>query len=243
MLESIALEKIFFLDIETVPLYKNYQLLPENGRKFWDHKAELIKGRDVFQSVEELYERAGIYAEFGKIICISVGIFSFNKQKFQFRVKSFYGDDEKKILEDFSHLLSSYFNVKSNFLCAHNGREFDFPYVSRRMLVNRIPLPEALDIQGKKPWESEYLLDTLQLWKFGDYKHYTSLALLCSVLDIPTPKDDIDGKDVYRVYYEENNIKRIVDYCEKDVLAIARLFQRFKGMELIQDEDVEMVKG
>ncbi|MBT3301022.1 MAG: 3'-5' exonuclease [Bacteroidetes bacterium] len=241
MLENISNEKVFFLDIETVPQYNGYENLPENSKKFWDHKAEFIKTKDLDQSPEEIYQRAGIYAEFGKIICISVGLFSFKNGKLQFRVKSFYGDDEKEILQSFNQLMSTYFNIKSNYLCAHNGKEFDFPYISRRLIINGLTLPEALDIQGKKPWETEHLLDTMHLWRFGDYKSYTGLNLLCNIMDIPTPKDDIEGKDVWQVYWKEKNIKRIVNYCEKDVVAIARLFQRFKGIALLKEEDIEII--
>jgi uncharacterized protein YprB with RNaseH-like and TPR domain len=243
MLENISIEKVFFLDIETVPQYDTYTNMPENVKKFWDHKADFIKVKEEVQTAEELYPRAGIYAEFGKIICISVGLFSFKNGKNQFRVKSFFGDDEAEILRQFNALLSSYFNISKNYLCAHNGKEFDFPYISRRLIINGLPLPEALDIQGKKPWETEHLLDTMHLWRFGDFKSYTQLNLLCQILNIPTPKDDIEGKDVWHVYWQSKDLKRIVNYCEKDVIAIARLLQRFKGIALLKDEDIEFIQS
>lgn len=243
MLEKINIDKVFFLDIETVSQYPTYEKLPANFKSLWDKKAEkLIDADDEdAQTNETIYEKAGIFAEFGKIICISIGILKPAENQKTFRVKSFYGDDEKKILESFSLLLENHFNVRNNFLCAHNGKEFDFPYISRRMVVHDMPIPEPLDNWGKKPWETEHLLDTMQLWKFGDYKSYTSLNLLCATLNIPTPKDDIDGSDVGRIYWEENNLKRIVQYCEKDVVAIARLVQRYKRMEMLREGDIQIV--
>jgi predicted PolB exonuclease-like 3'-5' exonuclease len=241
MLERIGIERVFFLDIETVSQFPTFEKLPDNFKELWEKKSERIaKLEDEELTTEDTYEKAGIYAEFGKIICISVGIFNLMENKF--RIKSFYGDSEVKILESFSLLLENYFKVKNNFLCAHNGKEFDFPYISRRMIINGLPIPEPLDNWGKKPWETEHLLDTMQLWKFGDYKSYTSLNLLCAALNIPTPKDDIDGSDVGRIYWEENNLKRIVKYCEKDVVAIARLFQKFKRLDLLKDDDIQIIE-
>ena len=239
MLEKVSLDKVLFLDIETVPAFPDIEQAPEEYKKLWEKKAEQLKEKEKEDiTPEELYEKAGIYAEFGKIICISVGYLSNDKGSRQFRVKSFFGHDEKIILENFCKLLDSSFNSRFSFLCAHNGKEFDFPYLTRRIIINHIPVPEALETYGKKPWEIEYFLDTLQMWRFGDYKSYTSLALLCYVLGIPTPKDDIEGKDVWRVYYLDNDLERIVNYCEKDVLAVARLFLRFKSMPGIEDEEV-----
>jgi uncharacterized protein YprB with RNaseH-like and TPR domain len=163
-----------------------------------------------------------------------------NEGKMNFRIKSFFGDDEKLLLEGFSGMLTSYAGKKKVELCAHNGKEFDFPYISRRLLVNGLPLPAVFDTAGKKPWEVNFI-DTLELWKFGDYKHYTSLNLLTALFGIPTPKDDIDGSMVAEVYYHEKNLRRIVTYCEKDVIAVAQLFLRYKGEELVLPENIEIV--
>ncbi len=171
--------------------------------------------------------------EFAKIICISVG---FLKED-TFRVKSYFGDDEKQILKDFGKLLTTHFNTKDKMLCAHNGKEFDFPFICRRMLINGVKLPKALNIAGKRPWEINHL-DTMELWKFGDYKSYTTLNLLASIFDIPTPKDDIDGSDVARVYWEEKDLKRIVTYCQKDVLTVAQVLLRFMNEPLIEDKNI-----
>lgn len=235
MLDDLNIENVLFLDIETVSQYPDYNDLPEDIRKFWNHKAESLKNirNEKAEDPEVLYGKAGIYAEFGKIICISAGFI----RKEQLRIKSFAGDDERELLSNFSLLLQKNFNSSDHLLCAHNGKEFDFPYISRRMLVNGIRIPSLLDISGKKPWEVKHL-DTMELWKFGDYKNYTSLALLTSIFNIPTPKDDIDGSQVGGVYWNEKNLPRIVEYCQKDVVAIVQLLRRYKGMELIDPSNI-----
>ncbi len=236
MLKNINIENILFLDIETAPAYPNYDDLPDNFKKLWDKKAMRITKEDS-DTPDVLYERAGIYSEFGKIICISVGIIKDG----EIRIKSFFGDDEKKILVDFSNMLSTKFNPRSHLLCAHNGKEFDFPYIARRMLIHGVGLPEMLDIAGKKPWEISHL-DTMELWKFGDYKNYTSLELLSAIFNIPTPKDDIDGSQVGEVYWKEKDLPRIVKYCQKDVLTIAQLLLKYKGKPLIEEGKVVIVE-
>lgn len=233
MLKSIPLKDILFLDIETVPQHEKYSDLDEKMQEFWKKKAARINPKG---KAHELYERAGIFSEFGKIICISTGLITQDKSgQMQMRLKSFFSDDEKKLLKEFRELLSA--SYKEKFLCAHNGKEFDFPYIARRMLVNGIALPEPLDIAGRKPWEVRHL-DTLELWKFGDYKHYTSLNLLTYIFNIPTPKDDIDGSMVKNVYYQEKNLKRIARYCEKDTAAVAQLFLRYSNKQIIQPENI-----
>lgn len=228
---KINFENILFLDIETVPETQFYSDLSEEKQELFALKTQYQR-KDEFTS-EEFYDRAGIWAEFGKIVCISVGYFTnFKTNERKFRVTSFFGD-EVKILEDFKKLLNLHFNKSAHVLCAHNGKEFDFPYIARRMIINQIELPEKLNLFGKKPWEIAHL-DTLELWKFGDYKHYTSLKLLTSILNIPSPKDDINGSEVGSVYYKEKNIKRIVTYCEKDTIAIAQLLLRFNNEPLIE---------
>ena len=235
MLNYISLDKILFLDIETVPMCATYDELPERFVPLWDKKAGYLK-REEEDTPSALFPRAGIYAEFGKVVCISFGMF----RDGNFRIKSFYGDDEKALLTDFANLLESKFSSKDFLLCAHNGKEFDFPYLSRRMLINAIPLPEILDLAGKKPWEVAHI-DTMELWKFGDFKNYTSLEVLSAVFDIPTPKDDIDGSQVGKVYWEDKDLERIVKYCQKDVLAIAQLFLRYQGKALLDEGQVVIV--
>ncbi len=239
MLDKINLENILFLDIETVPETENYNDLEEEVKTLWEQKSKYQRKEEF--SAEEFYERAGIWAEFGKIICISVGFFVSNKSERNFRVTSFYGE-ENKILLDFKNLLDKHFCTKNHYLCAHNGKEFDFPFIARRMVVHGIQLPYLLNLYGKKPWEISHL-DTLELWKFGDYKHYTSLKLLTSIFGIPSPKDDIDGSQVAHVYYQENNLKRIVDYCEKDTIAVAQVFLKFKRDELLVSNEIKHIES
>lgn len=237
MLDNINIHDILFLDIETVPAVDGYAKLPEQMKNLWDHKAGFLK-RSEEETPETLYNRAGIYAEFGKIICIGAGFFNPNsKGKREFRMATFFGDDEKLLLHDFASLLNRHFNTPEHFLCAHNGKEFDFPFLARRMLVNKIKIPFILDIGGKKPWENT-LLDTMQLWRFGDYKHYTSLQLLSALFDIPTPKDDMQGSDVHRVYWKDKDLERIAKYCSKDTLTVAQLFLSYRGEEILTDKEI-----
>lgn len=225
---------ILFLDIETVPQYLKYESLTERQQKLWDKKSQLWRKEETASTA---YERAGIYAEFGKIVCITVG----NIQQNQLHIKSFYGHDEKELLLNFKKSLEKFCHVSNRQLCAHNGKEFDFPYICRRMLIQSINLPKILHIQGKKPWEIPFL-DTLDLWRFGDYKNYTSLDLLCEIFQIPTPKDSIDGSMVHSVYWEEEKLDEIVHYCEKDVVALVQLFLRMHGEKFIPKEQINIVK-
>lgn len=234
MIGKLNLEDILFLDIETVPQTRHYKDLDETSQLLWELKSQYQRQEEF--SAEEFYHKAGIWAEFGKIICISVGFFKIIGDKRTFRVTSFFGD-ETKILKDFKNLLTTHFSQAKHLLCAHNGKEFDFPYIARRMIIHNIELPSKLNLFGKKPWEVPHL-DTLELWKFGDYKTYTSLKLLTHVLGIPSPKDDIDGSQVYEVYYEENDIDRIVIYCEKDTVAVAQILLRLRGDDLLDDNEI-----
>jgi len=232
---KIDFKKILFLDIETVPEKENYKELSETKQELFNLKTQYQRKEEF--TPEEFYNRAGIWAEFGKIICISVGFFSSFEKERVFRVKSFYGDDEPQLLREFNDLMNNHFNHPSHMLCAHNGKEFDFPYIARRMIIHRIDLPKSLNLFGKKPWEIPHL-DTMELWKFGDYKHYTSLKLMTHILGIPSPKDDIDGSQVAEVYYVEKNLERIVSYCEKDTIAVAQLLLRLYNHDLLVDDEV-----
>ncbi|MFK8302496.1 3'-5' exonuclease [Capnocytophaga stomatis] len=237
MLNKINLEDILFLDIETVPLFEDYEELSQIEQELWEEKTKYQRKDDF--TAEEFYERAGIWAEFGRIVCISVGYFSFRNDQRTFRVTSFFGD-EVKILKEFSQLIDQHFSRPNKLLCAHNGKEFDFPYITRRMIINNIRIPQKLQLFGKKPWEVPHL-DTLEMWKFGDYKHFTSLKLLTHVLGIPSPKDDIDGSQVRDVYYNEKDIDRIVTYCEKDTVTVAQVLLRFRGEELLTEDEILFV--
>lgn len=240
MLEAISSEDILFIDIETVPQYPAFSNLPENYQKLWDKKS--VYFRDEEQAAGDVYERAGIYAEFGRIVCISAGVIIQKNGERYYRVKSFHHQEEKKLLSDFNDMMNKFTSNPGKKLCAHNGLEFDYPYIARRTLINGLKLPRILDVSGAKPWEiKDRLLDTLQLWKFGDYKNYTSLDLLCAVFNIPTPKDDIDGSQVAQVYYQEGDLDRIINYCEKDTLALANLLLRYKGEPIISIENMLVV--
>ena len=234
MLRQIHLEDILFLDIETVPESVAFEELDESAQLLWEQKSRYQRKEEY--TAEEYYDRAGIWAEFGKIICISVGFFSTRDGLRTFRVKSFHGE-EIGILKDFKSLVESHFNHSKNLLCAHNGKEFDFPYIARRMLIKGIQLPGKLNLFGKKPWEVPHL-DTMELWKFGDFKHYTSLKLLAHVLGIPSPKEDMDGSMVREVYYMDNDIDRIIKYCELDVVTLAQVFLKLRNEELLTEDEI-----
>lgn len=234
MLTRINLEHVLFLDIETVPQHSDYSHLDDTAKQLWEQKTQYQR-KDEY-SPSEFYERAGIWAEFGKIVCISVGYFKLKGDVRSFRVTSFHGD-EIQILKEFKTLLQTHFNKPQHLLCAHNGKEFDFPYIARRMIIHGITLPFKLNLFGKKPWEVPHL-DTLELWKFGDYKTFTSLKLMAYVLGIPSPKDDIDGSDVRNVYYEEKDIDRIILYCEKDTITVAQIFLNLRNEPLLDEDEV-----
>ena len=239
-----TLSNILFIDIETAPQVEFLSELPKDLQKIWLEKVVLqrIKMPEKFSenmSDDEIFmKNAGVYSEFSKIICISVGCFYKKDKDMFFRVKSFTGADEKQLLSDFSALVKKFFVTKNNFVCGHNIKEFDIPFICRRLLINGLDIPAGINATGKKPWETTFI-DTLELWRFGDYKNYTSLKLLSAVFDIPTQKDDIDGSQVAEVYYKEKNINRIAQYCQKDVIAVARLYQRLYSQKMIEDEFLE----
>ena len=238
MLELLNLENVLFLDIETVPMVPSYEELPLNYKKHWDRKADFMPRRPE-DTPKEMFARAGIFAEFGKVICISVGSMKYSEGRNTFKLKSFYGDDEKVLLTEFVEMMNKHSSRKEPMLCGHNIKEFDIPFLSRRLMVNGIRFPSLLDLAGKKPWEVSHM-DTMELWKFGDYKNFTSLDLLATIFNIPTPKDDIDGSDVARVFYEEKNIERIKTYCQKDVVTVAQLMLKYQGKPLIKEEDISV---
>jgi hypothetical protein len=236
---GVSINNILFLDIETAPQYPEYNQLPEDWKQLWDIKSAALLKYHEGQTNESLYPRAGIYAEFGKIICISCGVVQGNDSTKKVILKSFYGADEKLLLYQFSEMLNKWAAGEQKYLCAHNGKEFDFPYLCRRMIINNLPVPSLLNISGKKPWEVTHL-DTMEMWKFGDFKSFTSLNLLAYTLGVPTPKDDIDGSMVWAVYWKEKNLERIVTYCQKDVVTVAQIYLRMNGEPLIKTENIEI---
>ncbi len=230
---------ILFLDIETVSQFESYNHLPEDWRDLWALKAQFLLRNKEQETTETIYERAGIYAEFGKIICISCGCLQGSGDDRKMVLKSFCDPDEKKLLKDFGDMLQNWSGDADKYLCAHNGKEFDYPYICRRMVINGIAIPEALKIAGRKPWEVRHL-DTMEFWKFGDYKNYTSLKLLAKVLGVPSPKDDIDGSQVNGVYWMEKDLDRIVTYCQKDVVTLTQVLLRFHCQPLIKSENISI---
>jgi hypothetical protein len=228
MIQQIPIERILFLDIETVPQYGIWENVPETEKFLWDKKTRFQRREEV--EAEDFYmERAGIMAEFGKIICISIGMVEKNGK---LKIKSFAGDDEKVLLEDFGNIFNNP-RMQQVILCAHNGKEFDFPWIARRFLINGMQPPLPFQLYGKKPWEIPHL-DTMELWKFGDYKSFVSLELLAHLFGIPTPKDDIDGSMVSSIYHIEKDLFRIILYCEKDVLTLANVFRRIRQEDLLE---------
>ncbi len=228
-MSSIKLENILFIDIETAPVQYKYTALSATEKELWDKK--MFYAKDT--TPEQQYSKAGIYAEFAKVVCIGLGFIAEGK----FRTKAIAGKDEKEILMEFSTLLSQHFNTKEHFLCAHNGKEFDYPFICRRLLVNGIALPKLLQIQGFKPWEVKHL-DTMEMWRFGDIKNFTSLNLLAHIFGIPSPKDDIDGSQIAKVFYEDDNIQRIKTYCLKDVITLVRIYQCLIGVIPLTDNNI-----
>lgn len=245
-LDRQLLKRCLFIDIETVSEYPTYQDLPETKRYLWDIKAAQIARNSNITisdpSPENLYiEKAGIFSEFAKIVTISMGFLSFEDDvPVKIRIKSLAGNDESRILEDFSRILINHYNDPENHrICGHNIKEFDIPFLCRRMVINQIPFPPILDISGKKPWQTAHILDTMDMWRFGDYKNYTSLNLLAGTLGVSSPKDDIDGSMVGRIYWENEDIERIVVYCQKDVVTVIQVVMKFAGLPLFDQEKVD----
>ena len=238
MLKNVNYSKILFFDIETVPQTFEYNELDERGQGLWDRKTRFIQERENLNA-EEVYEKAGIYAEFGKVVCISLGFILQKEGETQIRIKSIANEDEIVLLQDFLDLLNSYYNSPDFLFCAHNGKEFDIPFLCRRILINNLKIPYMLNVSGKKPWEIKHL-DTMELWKFGDFKNYTSLDLLTYIFKIPTPKDDMDGSQVAKVFYQDKDLERIIQYCEKDVVATIQLFRKYQGEPLIDEEFIQI---
>lgn len=236
----MELQNILFLDIETVSCQPSFQDLSDRIKPLWEKKAALLKNDEGLDPEALFFEKAGIFAEFGKIVTVAVGYFTQNEQELSLRVKAFASHNEKELLEQFKHLLENHFDQNKLALCAHNGKEFDYPYLCRRMLVHGIPPPRCLDISGKKPWEILHI-DTLELWKFGDRKNFTSLELLAALFDIPSSKSDIDGSMVNHTYYKENDLDKIAHYCKLDVVVTAQLYLKFSCQPFIREENIFLV--
>ncbi len=238
MVEHIPLKNILFMDIETVPQYSSFDEVPQKIQKLWLKKAQFINRNN--ETDDELYRRAGIYAEFGKVVCISMGVIREKEGQITLKVASIYDDDETIILQKFKEYLLMFSRGRELYLCGHNGKEFDFPYIARRMLINSIKLPQILDVGGKKPWEVTFL-DTMELWKFGDGKKFTSLELLTEIFGIDSPKEEMDGSMVNETYWKYKDLKKIASYCEQDVIALTQLFLKLNSHPFIDKQNIEIV--
>ncbi|MDX1478118.1 MAG: ribonuclease H-like domain-containing protein [Saprospiraceae bacterium] len=247
MIAHLALDQILFIDIETVSEHPDLTMVPEPLQDLWQQKGGRFAryaGQEWTPEVAaETYEqKAAIFAEFGRVVVISAGFLYRSEGGWAMKIKSFARDDERALLHEFAQLLDQHYSDPSqHYLCGHNIREFDIPFLCRRMIIKGLALPDIINVTGKKPWETAHFLDTMTFWKFGDIKHYTSLSLLATILGVPTPKDDIDGSDVGRVYWEENDLARIVQYCEKDVATVAQVLLRLQGMEMIPSQRIASV--
>ena len=240
-MKKVQLDHLFIIDIETVSGEEHFHLLPDEWQHLWTEK--ISRQLPVDKTAGEFYPmRAAILAEFAKVVCISFGYFKKEDNEWKLRIKSICSDNELQLLTDFTKTLVQIHSNKQNWIfTGHNIKEFDIPFLCRRMLVNDVEIPAYIDFQNMKPWESP-VIDTLHLWRFGDYKHYTSLKLLAAVLGVPSPKDDIDGSMVGKVFYEEKNLPRISTYCEKDVVTVANIMLRFKGLPILKEDQLVFVK-
>jgi len=245
-LQFTDLSRILFIDIETVPESANFEDIDTNKQQLWRKKASNSSWYkknydDDSESIAQSFcEKAGIYAEFSKVVCISLGYFVLKENAISYlKVKSFYSDNESEVLHSISNVLHTHYNKpEQDHLCGHNIKEFDVPFLCRRLLINRLPLPKLIDVAGAKPWQTTQFIDTLQLWKFGDYKNYTSLDLIASALHLPSPKNEMNGSQVRDVYYEQGDLVKIAKYCEQDVFTTARVYLALNGMSDISEEQM-----
>jgi 3'-5' exonuclease len=234
-------KNLLFIDIETVSAERGLSLLPDRMNALWLHKASFLSNPSNLTDEEFYFDRAGIYAEFGKIVAIGVGFFHWNdEQEICLKVKSLSNDDEALLLKDFKILIEKKYKPTTLSLCAHNGKEFDYPYICRRMLVNGIDIPKALQISGKKPWEIPHF-DTLDMWKFGDRKHHTSLELLAALFNIPSSKVELSGDQVNHTYHRENDLAKIAQYCREDIIVLAQLFLKYQNLPLVLEQNIERI--
>ena len=237
----IDIKNTLIIDIETVSATHSFNELDDRLKKQWDRKAALIRNEENLDSEELFFERAGIYAEFGKIICIAFGMYAKTETgNLGLRIKAYGSQNEKEVLLNFKDLIDNKLDRENLILCAHNGKEFDYPYLCRRYLVNEMAIPFALQIAGKKPWEIKHM-DTMEIWKFGERKNYTSLDLLAAIFNIDSSKVKMDGSMVNKVYYQDNDLDKIVEYCKEDVLVTANLLLKLNLMPAIARKDVVFV--
>lgn len=233
-------KNLLFIDIETVSGESDFNFLSDRMKALWLHKASFLANPNALSDEDFYFDRAGIYAEFGKIVSIGLGFFHWNdEQEICLKVKSISGHNEATLLNEFKKLVEKKYKADLAF-CAHNGKEFDYPYLCRRMLVNGIEIPRALQIAGKKPWEIQHF-DTLEMWKFGDKKHYISLDLLACLFNIPSSKGELSGDKVNVTYHQENDLAKISTYCREDIIVLAQVFLKYQSMDLVKEENIERI--
>jgi len=236
------LKGILFVDIETVPIQPEFKLLAAGMQHEWERKAKFVKNiTDGNTDPAALFaDKAGIFSEFAKVVCIGFGSLV-EDHGWKMRLKSLVNDNEKILLTDFCEVLTKFnAHYKNLAFCGHNIKEFDIPFLCRRMVINNVGLPECMNVSGKKPWEVSHI-DTMEMWRFGDHKNFTSLSLLAEVLGIPSPKSDMDGSKVAEVYWHDKDLPRIGSYCLQDVLTSARVYLRLKGIRGIEIEPIFVV--
>ncbi len=234
------LKNILFIDIETVSAEEKYENLSDRWKDLWNYKASFLKN-DTNLTASELYERAGIYSEFGKIICIGLGFFYWNEnEKICLKTKIIAQENEAEILLEFKHILETKYKNRGVVLAAHNGKEFDYPYICRRMIVNNVPIPAALQLNGQKPWNIPHY-DTMDMWKFGDKKQFTSLDLMAALFNVESSKKNMAGHQVNQVFYQEQNLEKIAEYCREDIVVLAQVFCKLQGIILPQTFDIERI--
>ncbi len=226
--------KILIIDIETVPGKRNWNEVSEPLQKHWKHKSGLLSlsEEEAHDPAMSYAQRAGIYAEFGKIVCIGLGAIVQKGDTHILRMKALKNDNEIILLNDFCEIINNLNRQQRGIIfCGHNIKEFDLPYICRRLLIHGIPLPACLQLSGKKPWEILHE-DTLELWRFGDYKHYSSLDLLANCLDVPSSKTTMDGSQVANAYWVENRLDDIANYCLQDIYTTTMVYLRLKEMQI-----------
>lgn len=236
MYNDIAAENILFFDIETAPAFATFADADADTQHLWQQKTDKQHAGEPYD-LEESYLQAGLSAEFGRVVCISCGIITRNANgQREITTTSYCSGNERELLDGFRKMLNAFTMGSYNRrrLCGHNIREFDVPFIGRRMLIHGLPLSPALNVIGVKPWDSP-LIDTMEIWKFGKRTDNVALKTLCHVFGHPTPKDDIDGSQVGRVFHQEKDLQRIATYCEKDVVATARVFLSMRGEEPIEN--------
>ncbi len=239
------LKQMVFIDIETIRGKKTYNdVITENPAldDYWQTKHTQIREKEPLsyghiEDSAEMYEKmAALYPEWGQIVCISIGQIKFDEDgnPIKFTTKSFSGLYEKILLEEFnetaSKIMSKYPRMQ---WVGHNIKGFDMPYIIKRSLINGVRVPNVFHLQKQKPWESQ-LIDTNDVWKFNGWNG-ARLGLLTEILNIPSPKQDMDGKMVSDVFWEDGDLNRISEYCEMDINATANVMLRISGMDIITD--------